>query len=369
MRGYEFWYSDDEGNRLAYIDDVISFEYVKVLGDMGFLALFTASRGQVYDTAVPDRRVAVYRQPIGSVLSLDFLSLLRQFDIVTSTDGLYQRTLQGNDLNELLSRRIVAYYAASAEATQTGAADDLMKSVVTDNLIDNADYSGTPSPSRSISGLGFSVQSNLTAGPSITKAFSWRNVLAVLQDLQADSKTQGTEVFFDTVATTETAAQFRTWTTPRDRTVSGINPLIFSLEWGNLSNPRLVDDYSSEVNYIYAGGQGEEENRIVQAASDTARINASVLNRREAFAHSAGKTTTAVSADARNDLERSRPTRRFFGTIADTPLTPYGGIQGWQIGDKVTVSYAGAQFDVIIRAVHVKMDAQGDETITAKVEA
>lgn len=367
---YELWHADDLGSRLAYINDVISFEYVKVLGDIGFCALYVPKRGQIYDSTVPDRRIAIYRQPIDGHLSLDYIGLARQFEIITSAQGQYQLGINGSDLNELLQRRIAAYYAGEAETSVSGTADDLMKEAVRDQLIDNADYSGTPDPARDIDSYGFSVQADTSDGPTINKGFAWRNLLTVLQDMQADSKAQGTEVFFGIVPVTETTMEFRTWTAGRDRTVaSGTNPIVFSLEWGNLANPRLVYDYSTEENYVYAGGKGEEVERIIQTASDTDRIDVSRLNRREGFAYSNGGTTATVLTDARDRLERKRPSTRLYGDLLDTQLTPYGGIQGWQVGDKVTANYAGKQFDVTIRSVHVKVDATGKETIKAKIES
>lgn len=366
---YELWYLDDIGNRISYIDDVAAFDYVRVMGDIGIGSFTFPYRGQLHIASVPDRRIAVYRQALGGSLNLESVFMLRQFELVTSAAGQYQFTATGYDFNELLNRRIVAYYAGSANAEITDYADDMMKTVVTDNMISNADYSGTPSPARDIDDYGFSVEADASDGPSLTKGFSWRNVLTVLQDLQADSKAQGTEVFWGVIPTSETAMQFRTWTTPRDRTTgSGVNPIVFSLEWGNLANPRLADDYSTEQNYIYAGGQGEQDARIIQTASDTTRMNQSRLNRREGFAFSSGETAAAVLTDARNELERNRPTTRLYGDLLDTPLAPYGGLNGWDLGDKVTASYGGRQFDVIIRAVHVQMRPNGDEIIKSKIE-
>jgi len=370
MARYELWYSDDLGNRLAYIDDVIAFDYVSVLGGVGSLLVTIPSRGQIYDTTTRDRRIVIYRQPLNGVMGLEFVGLVRDSEYITSQQGQYQRTIIAFDLNEILTRRITAYYAQSAQVTRTGAADDMMKDIVTDNFISNADYSGTPSPSRSLTAVGLTVQSDLTAGPSLSKDFAWRNILPLLQDLQADSKEQGTETFFGIVPTSETTMQFQTWTARADRTTStGTNPLVFSLEWGNLSSPKLATNTSAEVNFAYAAGKGERAERIVQTAYNSTAVTASALNRREGLAYSNAETTAAALTDARAAVERNRPTENFSGDIIDTVLTPYGGLSGWNLGDKVTVNYAGSQFDVIIRAVHIQVEGNGNETISARVEA
>jgi hypothetical protein len=297
--------------------------------------------------------------------------LNRKFEITTSQDGQYQRKTNNVDFTELLKRRIVAYYAGESETGMTDNADDMMKAIVTDNFVDNADYSGTPSPARDIDSYGFSVAGDLSDGPSLTRAFAWRNVLDTLQDIQAASKTAGTEVLFAVVPTSETAAQFRTYTAGRDRTSTGINPIIFSLAYGNLANPKLTYDYSNDENYVYAGGQGDDDARNIQVASDADRYNVSRLGRREGFANAGHIDFTdddGVTAVAQDRLAKSRSTISFTGTIYNTPLTPYGGLQGWDLGDNVTVNYAGIQFDVLIRAIKVSVDDRGEELVQARVE-
>ncbi len=274
--------------------------------------------------------------------------------------------------NNLLSRRITAYYANETETKVSGNADDLMKEIVRDNFIDNADYSGTPDPARDIDDYGFSVQANNSAGSSISKAISWRNVLAVLQDFQAASKSAGTEAFFGVMPTSDTTLQFQTWTGQpgRDRTIAtGINPIVFSLEWGNLSDPQLSDDYVNEANYIYAGGRGREDVRNIQTASDTSRMNVSRFGRHEAFTQATAEATTAYIQDVAKDiLARRRPKKIFRGAIHNTPLTPYGGLNGWHLGDKISINYSDLQFDVIIRSVSVRVEENNREIITARVE-
>jgi hypothetical protein len=369
---YELWYLDDIGIRRTYIGDGAGFEDTKVLGDVGIASVSFPKHGQVYDNQLVDRRIAIYRRSEGRNLSLDFVMVARQFGTRTSNQGQSQLTISGTDFNGFLARRIVAYYAESAQAEMTDQADDMMKEVVRDNFIDNADYSGTPSPARDIDSYGLSVAGNLAAGPSLARGFAWRNVLGTLQDIQAASKTAGTEVFFGIIPTSETTMQFRTWTAGRDRTVSGSNPIVFSLEWGNLSSPQLTYDYSQSANYVYAGGKGQTTARNIQTAGDSSQYNLSRLARVEAFVNATNADLLdddAVTAAAQDELTRRRAIVKFTGAIYATPLTPYGGIQGWNLGDTVTVNYAGVQLDVLIRAVNVKVTENDEEIINARVEA
>jgi len=163
--------------------------------------------------------------------------------------------------------------------------------------------------------------------------------------------------------------QFRTYTDQpgQDRTYDSNNPVMFSKEWGNLSDPILRYDYTAEANYVYGGGQGEEANRTISEQSDLPRIGLSVWNRREKFADARNETTAnGVANKAEAVLNDNKPLKRFTGTLLDTPQSRYG--VDWFFGDKVEVSYRGIQFQGIIKALKIKLDREGNEIITAKVE-
>ena len=152
----------------------------------------------------------------------------------------------------------------------------------------------------------------------------------------------------------------------RDRSVDGVNPLVFSLENGNLINPRLDYDYSEEATFIYGTGKGRNDVRQIATVSD--RLDTSKLNRREFQAFSNSADTDAITSDADNVLQRKRPLVKLSGTLVDAPATPYGG-RGWHVGDKVTVSYQGIQFNVIIRSVKVRINNKGKETVQSRIES
>jgi len=126
-------------------------------------------------------------------------------------------------------------------------------------------------------------------------------------------------------------------------------------------------DYTREANYIYGGGQGEGSDRTISEQSDDTRIGSSVWNRREKFADARNETTSnGVANRAEEVLNENKPFKRFTGKLLDTPQSRYG--VDWFFGDKVEVSYRGIQFQGIAKAMKIKLDKEGNEILTVKVE-
>jgi hypothetical protein len=223
---------------------------------------------------------------------------------------------------------------------------------------------------RDLSGLSFTVAPDLSAGASVTKKFSWKNILGILKEIADASWEAGTELYFDVepmvVSETQIGFELRTYTGQigMDRSAS----VFFGKEWGNLASPKLEKDYGEEVNYVYAGGQGEGSDRTIIQALDSPRIGASPWNRREVFADARNETLVAgVTGKAFAALKAGRPRMRFSGSLLDTEQTRYG--IDWSFGDKVTVEYRGIQFSGMIRAVRLELNEDGDETVDCKIEA
>lgn len=374
---YEVWLCTDLGRRLAlldgFTDDVpsASFEYAMIVNGQGAFTITTENILPL-DLMAPDRQIQIWRQPRGRTKAIDFLGLLRYWDYQTNDDGLTTLILKGPDQNELAGRRIVAYPAEDADAQLSAVEiDDGMKDIILANL-----GSGAAS-GRDLSSLDFTIAADQTAGPTTTKGFSWREVPRVLRDLVDAAYAAGTEVFWAIVpyavdpADDRVQLQFRTWTGQpgADRTWenNASNPTIFGLEWGNIRKPHLIVDRRAEANYIYAGGQGEKDDREIVEVSDDTLIGASVWNRREAFTDARNEEATAgVTAAANARLAEGRPREVFSAEVLDTEDTPYG--TRWALGDKLTISYLGRQFDEIVRAVHVSMK-DGQESVWGSINA
>lgn len=364
MPNYEIWLATDRGARIALLDEVIQFDYVMTVNEIGACSLLLPGN---FDRNLLqcDRQIQINRAPTGRSLQPERTYLIQT--IVERTDSSGVRSLQviGLDGVQLLVRRIIAYAAESANSKKTDQADDMMKVIVRENLGASA-----TDIDRRFNATYFSVAADDSLGPSISKAFAWRNVLTVAQDIADAAREAGTEVYFDVVKVSDVQWQFQTFITQRglDRTFStGINPMILGLEFGNLAEPELSNDWSNEATVVYGLGQGEGADRVTVEVEDAARSGRSIFGRREDSQDARRETATAaVTAAANAQLTAARPRLRFTARVLDVESARYG--LDWHWGDRVTAIYNSRNYDAHIRSVHIQVDTSGRESIDARLE-
>jgi hypothetical protein len=366
---YELWLTDDRGVRIAQLDNILWFSATRHISRT---ATFVGGLPTSFDTNLlqPDRMIQVWRAPEGGRLSLWRAYFVRKWRF--ETRGAQQTlTVTGVGPNDLLRRRIVAAFSASAQAAKTDFADDMMKEIVTEALADGV----VPVPTAGTRvWADLSVAADLSNGPTLTKAFPFDRLLlpsggGAIASIAKASREAGTEVFFDIVTNTVSSSsitfQFRTYTGQPGQDVS--DRVVFDQERGNLQNPFLEFDYTQEANYIYGAGQGIGAARAIQQVSDAARYNASQWNRCEEFADARNQAAAnGVREAARAVLEAGRPRRRFGGTPISTAGTRFG--VDWNFGDRVTARYRGQEFIMIIRTVAVSVDDRGRERIDSRLD-
>jgi hypothetical protein len=287
-------------------------------------------------------------------------------------DGNDTTVLWGYDGNYLISGRIVASAAESAQALMTDYLDDMIKAVITDTLAGDA---GTGRNLAAVAG-GLTVAADLSAAPSATKAFAWDNVLSALQDICEASRAAGTNLYFDMLPSFTSAGliawQLATFTGQRgaDHGADSDNPVYFGRDWGNLEGGYYGVDHTEEVNYMYGRGQGSRGERIEGDASDTTRSGASIWNRREGYCNASigggGVTVASVTADAQADLERRRPKWTAGGRLLDTPQARYD--VHWTFGDTVIIEVRGKQVNADVNIVGFAVEENGQELPDIRVE-
>lgn len=363
---WEIWLSDPRGGRLALLDRSLSYYLQRVVNEVG--AFQVALPGGVYDHLLRlDGMVEFWRAPWKGRMSLQGVGLIRDFVEADDENGTEYTVIAGPDQNDLLDRRIVAYAAGEAEADKSDPADDMILEIARENIGSSA------IPGRNISSLAVDIAANRSLGPTVKKKFSWCRMLNVMQDVAEASRQQGTEIYFDmvpkVVSDTIIGFELRTFVGQLgiDRTADTGNPVFFGKQWGNLQAARYERDYTEEVTYVFAGGQGEESDREIVTLADVSRYAASPWNRREAFADARNEDTTAgVTNKARSVLEEGRPRMRFSGKLLDTWQARYG--VHWGFGDRITAEHRGKQFDGLIRGIKIGKTGKGEEFIEARIE-
>lgn len=356
---YEVWLSNARGERFAFLDQVLSLSCVRAANRIGVWSL------TVPDVFPPFYWTADHVVEIQRNGRLEIAGLLRKIRY-QGADDQAQVTLTGPDFLYVLDGRIVAYAAGESQSAKSDYADDLIKAVIRENLDSSASDSD-----RDLSSYNFSVQIDTSAGASVDRRFAWRNVLDTCRAFADESTQAGTRLYFDVVPywVSETMyLQFRTYTGQRgqDRTYASNAPLIFGADYGNLKDPRLVYDYWDERNYVYAGGQGLGDQRLVEEQSDADRIAISPWNRRELFASVTNEQSASeIQSSAKAALDANKPRLRFSAELLSVPGAVYG--EDWGYGDAVALTYRGKQFNGHIDTLRLTY-RPGHEKITAKVE-
>lgn len=353
---YEAWITNPYGTRLAVMPDYESLDYIRTVNQLGTLK-GVVPYAPYKDLLVAENRIEIWRSVNGGPYNLDLQTswTIREVSAVLSDQGTMTLEFVAFDGYYLLGRRDVAYNSTTAQASKTGALDDMMKAIINENF-------GTLAiTSRNLSAW-LTIQANLTKAPSGSKSFARRNVLAVLQELAQQSVTNGTYLAFDVVYTGP-KFEFRTYTGARGvdhRFPAGQNPILLAPEFGNLGNCRLTQSYVEEKNYIYGLGQDEGVNRKVLTSNDNVRIGLSPFNLNEESVDARNSDLTSeVQAEADAALRAGRPKIIFTGELINTNTTQRGVQYDW--GDMLTAQYIGRAIDVRVESVHVTL-SEGKET-------
>lgn len=368
MLTFQLWLTDDNGVRLAPLNDILNFSATRQVNAIG---PFVGQLKSTFDTDLlrADNMIQVWYAPSGGKMGFWRAYFIRKWRFETKGANRIIR-VWGKDHNDLLRRRIVAAYSASSYATKNDYADDMMKEIVSEalsNALTPANEAGT----RAWSDL--SIAGDLSLGPTITTEIGWKYLLktsgaGVLPDISQTAKDAGNEVFFDIIpdVVSATSLTFRFETTINQPGQDLTGSLVFDQRRGNLRDPFLEYDYTDEENYIYVGGQSIASFREIDQVYDAARYGASKWNRCEGFTDARTQTSNGVTAAGQSALVAGEPKIRMGGTPVDTRGTRFG--IDWNFGDKVTARYENREFSAIIRAVALGKNEKGDTNIQARLE-
>jgi hypothetical protein len=360
MRYELVWYTH-EGIRKGVIQAFNGLEYVKVQNQIGSLVVDLPRGLYQYEEFSVGDIFEIWREKNGTLeLQNETAYFLQDWEFWADSEGGEYIRLIATDANWLLDTAIVAAFSGSEDAEMTGIPDDLMKAIV----------------SKQLGSTAYAWRSKITEAPdlgaggaSISKAFAYRNVLTVVQELAELATEAGVWLGFDVVRTAPGAFEFRTYTGQRgqDHGRASGDPRLVGKQYGNLSEATFGTYHMDERNWVQVAGQGEREERVLVYRENIARRDASKWNRREYFKDSRDESDTDIlNADGDAALEEFKPKQRLTGTIHDTPGMQYG-IHYW-FGDVLSVEAFGYFVDCHVKAVRVRVDQDGGEQLDIKLE-
>lgn len=273
------------------------------------------------------------------------------------------------DPNYLLSSpsgqrgRIVAYAATSAQAMKTDNADDMLKAIMRENV--GALATDT---ARDLSAY-LTIQADTSDGPIISKEFSNRVLVPVLNEICQASWTAGTYLAWDIVVTTpphrgDFQLEFRTYINQRgkDHRASSPSRVLIGTEYGNLDDVEVDDDWTEEENYIRAGGQDNGTTRIYQSGGNATAMAESPFNRRETFVNiqnTASLTTLQNEIDWALKVGVPRPF--YSGTLTAGGQESFD--DDWGYGDFLTAQAENRAFDARVDGMTISFDRDTGEHI------
>lgn len=358
---WEIWISDPWGRRNKLLDSVGEFELVRSVNKVGAFEL-NINQTVDYRLFMTDSLVEFWRSPSVGGLRLIMVGIVREWEF-SELKNAY--TVRGPDQLDLLARRIVAYGTGTSQADKTDYADDMLKAVIYDN------FGAGALTARQMSCIN--ITNDLSQAPSVVQSMAWKNVMIVLQEICAASATAGTNLYFDLVPVSQADGtlkfDFTTYITQRgsNRSWNSGSPVVFGEKYGNLEKPNVVYDRRDERNYIYAGGTDAGSERDVQISEDASTIGDSPWNRCEEFVNaSQDETETGTENSADIALEDGKMTHDYSGNLLSVRGCEYG--LDWEFGDRVTMEHWIGSYDGAIRAIRIKVNGDGEESIEAKME-
>ena len=359
MRYQVDWYTD-AGVKLGVIQAFTSLEYVRTENTIGSMILTIPRQLMRYEDFAVGQLFEIWREKHGSLeLQNDTAYFLQDWQFYTDREGREYIQLYATDANWLLDTAIVHATAGSVNAEMTGKPDDIMKAIVRRQLGETAE-----ADRRKITVDGDTSQ----GGATITKAFAYRNVLSIIQELADTAKENGVYLVFDVVRTAPATFRFRTYAGQRgtDHSRTSGDPRLVGKQYGNLDEATFGTFHSDERNWVCVAGQGEEDARMRVYRWNYPRMGASKWNRREYFKDSRDNSTeAALQADGDAALNEFRPKQILTGRLLDTPGMQFG--VHYQFGDVVTAQAFGYNVDCHISSVRVKVDQDDGEQIDVRL--
>lgn len=342
--------------------------------DQGVLtvALFPEYRDDLFQR---DSRIAFWRYPNNAGIETgklvgDTVWLVSGRKRVLTDAGQHSIVLTCQHPNALLGRRVVAYDEGSFEADKTDLASEVLYDYIDENFVSATDTA------RNFPSAHFVLDpvSGPDFGPTLDIAGSYRNVLDILRDAAQSAAAQGSYIGYEVYTPTPPGPfHARLYRNQRgvNRGFTSGQPLIIT-SWSALMRRASVsEDWSTVASFVYAGGTGKQDERLLSTQSDATLIAQTPFGRAEHFESFNTDNTATLDSNAYKLLRDYRPQRIFDGSVA--PLTDqharmtydvdytWGDIVGARFAaplierSGLIASWENYQFDVRVNPVHIQV--------------
>lgn len=270
-------------------------------------------------------------------------------------DGNIIINLYGVGYTDLLRRRVIEPLTGQSHNTKSGLAETVIKEYVADCMVSpvNTDRTFPGVTIEATGGFGSLVEYNAR----------YIILYSVCQTLAEDGN-----IDFGIVGGTNVGEfifrAYSIWGTDRRATV------IFSIENDNMVIPILSLNSSSEQNFAYVGGSGEETERIIVTTSNPTAIARSPWGRKEVFVEARQQSDTqALITMGQNELNQRKKEQKLTFNVQQTVQSRW--LQDWFLGDLVTANYYTYSFDKQITEIGVVVTsgqtAQQPEVISVEL--
>jgi hypothetical protein len=303
--------------------------------DIAELAINAANPDAIY--LLDKYQLEIWRSDpqIGLADYMSFDGIIRDDQPYTDSDNRDRLIVRAYGPNSLLARRRIAYPANEPNFTLFTAqpAETVMKRLVRYNC--DPTYAITANKrDRQPNTMNLTTTTDLARGNVIDWSCGGRTNL--LDELNKIASIAGGDFAVTKVSAGNYSFEFYPNQLGTDRT-GGTNPIIFSKDRGNMSEPTLVRTRSSEKTVALVGGRGENDTRVVRVVGGA---NYSATNDIEVFIDGRNATTfAALESIGYQALAEAK-----FRNIIEYDVIQQSLCyieKDYFLGDKVTAKYAG----------------------------
>ena len=354
------------------LDNFQTLSLTRTVDAVGALSISLPYSDQLWNATPKDAIIDVWRKGSrgGQKRVMGGVWFVVKRDLALAANGARTITLGCVDQMDLLRRFCILYDTSTPQATKVGAAETLVKGVVSDNLL---------AVSLAMSRVGLAqyltVETDGARGYNpIAIAASWQNCLSVCTQVARSSTQYGSYIAFDfeAQAVNPPTFIFRCYTGQRgvDRSPGSPMPLVLSDANGAFGAANYSEDFSTAPSFVLCGGQSSGTVTSTGTAVNT------TLDTASPFAHTETYVSQLMSADtdtlqvqANDGLRLNRPVLAIGSVVINQADNLQMGVD-FDWGDRLTARLANQTLTCRLESLTLTYDAaSGKENLTGTLRS